>query len=149
MLTMAAVAYHESGHAVIARRHGLRVDSVEIWPDGVDRGFCAHSSPEILTTGFLLVLLAGQAAAHRHTGRPLIECGGEHDEERARHWVARKLCRNRDDPAVDRQLNTLRTLAFGEVVLAWRAIDALACELLRRRRLERDAIRAIIARVSI
>lgn len=76
---LVATAYHEAGHAIVARRLGYRVTRIVLEPDG--SGSCAASNPvPYLRTpaDWLDVLVAGVAAQARYIGR-WDWAGAEHD----------------------------------------------------------------------
>lgn len=129
-----ATAYHEAGHAVAALALGRPVAKVSVLSNRERLGAC-HFQKGVFRPSKdwveqeIIISLAGLAAEARHTGEYARDAA-----ERDLRYV-RDLAVNRAGP---RQADRLerRLLAKTEYLLAddgnWRAVEAIAAELLAR-----------------
>jgi len=137
-------AYHEAGHAVIALAEGRTIQEVSIVPGPRRLGHCqvnkgtGRKLKDSLETD-LLILLAGLAAEARLTGRYRL-AGAAQDLEMAQRLA---LMRAPNERQGQRLLE--RTLAKVEHMLedaaTWRAVEAVAAELLAAQKISGRAAR--------
>jgi hypothetical protein len=128
-------AYHEAGHAAIALALGRPVHRVTILPNRDRLGQCEFGkgtfrpSDDALERE-ILIALAGLAAEARHSGR--YEMGGA---DRDLRYVRRLVLERKSERAAARYEE--RMLAKVEALLdddgTWRAVEAIAAELLKHR----------------
>ena len=116
---MNATAYHESGHAVVARVRGVAIERVAIAPaSGVCRTSLALGALETADT--LVFLAAGASAEAKHRGCPVAMEGDDLDQALA---VAGLL--TRDGQAPEDVLARYRTLADAEVTTVFAAREGV------------------------
>jgi hypothetical protein len=137
-------AYHEAGHAVIALAEGRTIQEVSILPGPQRLGHCqvkkgaGRKLKDSLETD-LLILLAGMAAEARLTGRYGLR-GAAQDLQMAQSLASLRAPNERQG-----QRLLERTLAKVEHLLAdaatWRAVEAVATELLVSQRISGRAAR--------
>jgi hypothetical protein len=129
-----ATAYHEAGHAVAALALGRPVARVSVLPNRERLGAC-HFQKGVFRPSKdwveqeIIISLAGLAAEARHTGEYARDAAG-----RDLRFV-RDLAVQRAGPRQAERLER-RLLAKTEHLLAddghWRAVEAIAAELLTR-----------------
>jgi ATP-dependent Zn protease len=126
-------AYHEAGHAVVALALGRPVSRVTIIPDQKRAGLCEFRKGTFRPSDDwlereILIALGGVAAEARYTGNYAWD-GAARDERFVRSLAVQR--------AGERRAARLqrRLLAKVEHLLAqeenWRAVEAIAAELLR------------------
>lgn len=133
------VALHEAGHAVVAIRRGLKVDSVSIRPWSYDgsAGRCEFDQDSVPVdtvsdvASCAATLIAGELAVSRfwRQDRPFNWFGQTRDAQRAR-----ALLETYDDVT---DMRRVRVLAEGrasmDLILGWESVLRLAHELERYR----------------
>ncbi len=147
-------AYHEAGHALMAHLCGQHVTRVEIEGDDEHAGTCsalrfppeidepgATGTPTAALEARLLCLLAGMAAEAAAGGRQ------EWDERSAELDRAVRLAIQvvGDCERVIPYLHEAREHATELLRSRWPAVEALAAELLGRRAMAGDEVRAVLA----
>src|SRR5436309_3008735 len=129
-----ATAYHEAGHAVLALALGRQVHAVNILPNGERLGVCAFRKAafrpsEDWLEREILIALGGIAAEARHTGTYAWDGAGR-DQQFVRGLAEQRV------GASKAERYERRLLAKAEHLLgragAWRAVERIAAELLRR-----------------
>jgi ATP-dependent Zn protease len=156
------LAYHEAGHAVVHHLNGGTVARVSIERSDARRGVqlaprqAAAQEAAARQTGEtgesrealerkIGVLVAGEVAATLHgTPEHLVTAGGRVDHEQALRAAAEagmehKEARAMIDAAWERVREQLREPGN------WRLVEALAQELLRRRTLDAEQVKAALA----
>jgi len=143
-----ATAYHEAGHAVVALALGRPVHRVSVRPRRDRLGQCEfrkgvfRPSDDWLEQE-ILISLAGLAAEARHTGHYARD-GADRDLRYVRRLALQR--------ATERQLERFerRMLAKVENLLAdeghWRAVEAIAAELLKHEEISGRAARHLYER---
>jgi ATP-dependent Zn protease len=129
-----ATAYHEAGHAVMALALGRPVAGVSVRPDRRFLGLCEFGKAvfrpsEDWLEREMLIALGGIAAEARHTGEYAWDAA---DRDLA---YAEDLAADRAGDRRKAQRLLRRMLSKAEHLLSreenWRAVEALAAELLR------------------
>lgn len=138
-----AVAYHEAGHAVVARLLHFDVDYVTLKSIGDASGHCM-----ITKTGWrrtpkqaellLIITMAGQLAQAKYTGDPTSD-GSYEDDNRHIKSLQRETHRSRDE---------LGDEAVALVKNNWAAISDVARELLSYETISGERLDIIISRVG-
>ena len=125
-------AFHEAGHAVVARAMGSRVRCVRIGAEPL--AHCAHraSAPVAMAVTYL----AGALAERRVS--PIGPWGASIDEKMALEACARFA----DEP--DKAIPVLRALAQALLDARWPQVEIIAAALIARGRLTGQEIDALI-----
>lgn len=148
-----ATAYHEAGHAVVARYLGVEVLSVEIHDD--NSGVCRHvplqADLELLpdedarriVEPRVVIYFAGQLAEARFLGQhPETFDGHEIDDESAIDF-ALFLCRSEDEAAAYHRWLFERARNF--VNMSWPFIEDVAAELVESRHMTGEEVGAAMS----
>jgi len=154
-----STAFHEAGHAVIARSLGLKIHSATIVPvtgihgrvehanplrgihldyDGSDR---AHRRAETA----IIVCLAGPAAQRRHKPQSWRSYHGQSDHSRAADLA---LSLNGSDEATNAHLKYLAVVARDMVAAQWPLIEQVAGALIERQTLTGAELAGVLAPTS-
>jgi len=141
-LTERQLAFHESGHAVLAAQLGVSVERVSIVPmEGVRSYAKLAAHPNLDTAEYLVVLLAGEEAQRRLEGGEPVATG---DREQARHVLA---AAGIDEAKGQELLSGGRERAVGLLAQArtWRQVEAVAAALLAEGTLDGHRFRDVVA----
>jgi hypothetical protein len=167
-----SIAIHEAGHAVIGLALGLGLLSIDLEPD--ELGGRGHTSFEPAGPWFeesrdfspeaaggelagrraefiervVTTYLAGYVAESKQSGRDAMDSAGFDFREAVMDWLNLELL-NDEERMV--RLATLRDRARALVERHenWQAIEALAAELLRRRRLSGREARTLLESLTV
>jgi hypothetical protein len=131
-LPLDIVCFHESGHAIVAWRLGLRLHKISAIATAEHAGGCWTSRDERPRT--LLMIHAGPAAETQYTGLP------PHDESDRRQlrqtaFLMVRDAATLDDPRVDELIERWRPTANALVIAYWSEIETVARALRNRRTL--------------
>lgn len=167
-----SIAIHEAGHAVVGVALGLVLLAIDVEPD--ELGGRGHTSFEPAGPWFeeagdssraaagselagrrakfiervVTTYLAGYAAESKQNGRDALDSAGFDFREAVMDWLNLELL-NDEERTV--RLATLRDRAKALVERHenWQAIEALAAELLRRRRLSGQEVRTLLESLAV
>ena len=144
------VAYHEAGHAVVTfyERYAVKLRSVTIESKGASAGLTrSHRAPARFTDERLpdlrhivaevVTCYAGMEAERQLTGR-YDHVGATSDRESALNLAALVTAHT------ESFLKWLLEVARGQVEFRWYAIEAVAAELVNRRKLSAKEVKQII-----
>ena len=151
-------AFHEAGHAAVARRFGWPVRSVSILPELYSHGGDFH--PQLDSSGrvavdcefpdlespdhredaeqYMLFGLAGPTAEYRFRGRSQWNRQGDVAA------ISRYLWAHAPEGRDDEYLQELKLKAAALVDEVWPDIEAVAAELVKRRELSGDEVERIV-----
>lgn len=150
---LAATAYHEAGHGVVAWRLGFKVRRVTIEPGKDHDGFVEHDSPlrgvrldidgsdraRLRAEKAIMICLAGILAQRRFAPRSVRQWHGEADRDLAADLALRI---NGSGEAATAFLRWLDLRTADVIESAWDSVESLAAALLERRTLDAHAAKA-------
>lgn len=152
-----ATAYHEAGHAFIVWKLGVSLKKITIVPSKDFAGCCTHAKvvrgkyaaaddsdrTRIRMERLVLIALAGTAAQRLHNSRSYRHFHSQTDHDRAVD-VALTICGSSESAEAYLRWLNIRVRDMLRFAPAWRAVRALAKELLKRKVLQGgDAARLI------
>jgi hypothetical protein len=153
-----STAYHEAGHAIAAYRFGMRLREITIEPEqgsqgsitgeftaGITRDIEGEVTAEtrLHCEQYAIHALAGTEAQRKFNARSLRSHHGHSDYHNAVDVLSR-LCSSPEHEQKYYDAIQERTRAFVHDPVNWRAIDALAKELMRKRTIKGKELREYI-----
>jgi hypothetical protein len=158
MLTLAEVAYHEAGHAVLTLRCGRKLESVWIGDSADDGGNSQHYDPlwhksdatgvlEIagddmaMALAGLHIALAGVYAQRKFTGNAHIPMAKSDKHDVENFFVHSSL----SDADIRQATREAKANTKSLVAHYWSDIERVAAALLERRKLSGDEVRELLS----
>jgi len=152
-----STAYHEAGHAVVAWREGIRVNSISIVPEKDSQGHTSHANPlrglnlewddsdkvRFRMERAIMVCLAGPLSQHKYCPKGFRKYHAQADWEAATDLLT-YMAPGLEYFSAYWNLLEVRTKAILEMEHIWQAVTFLATALLDKPMMKSKEIRAII-----
>lgn len=139
------VAYHEAGHAIMARICGFNVERARVVPCDDDLGMCRFTSPPvkgnaIVLMGVVLTSFAGLAAAERVGEHTDGELGSDLEDAGKHLGLLFEVLGTGDHDEQQRAAQNALDAARSIIDFTWPAVELVAKELIKWGTLTGDEI---------